>query len=859
MKQNILQKCFFIACLFIIHSTSVNAQCGAGYTRDTLNWDYLDFLQTTGSYSGFVSTAQMQTQRFAFGKQVLVITHNYAGSNALGDDNSFTAKTGSYGRGADLKFKSNGVVTFTFQAAVQNVKFSLYDIDRNQKINVSALNGASGTNVSVSTLAGSILGLSNNNTSNVQISASGSTVENTDNTPANNGTANIDITGPVTSFTLTVTNTGTVSGTEDGSYYISDVSACATGTFPIDYYKISKPYNRQPSYFLAVRDNNIYYVNVDNGVARLLFKDPAHTNINSLAYDPYRHMVYYSFSLSSSPSTDKTIKRFDYDMDTLGVFISNVNTLGIPTYESGVESGAAAFYDNAYYLGIEGTNMGDDKSNRESIVWRIDFTPAFAASSISQVYAVPADNGNGTGLHDWGDIGINDGILYDFDGASGQTDFYHKDLLTGNVINYAPNPGSLVPRQVSVDWQGKMYNSGSPSSLAAGTLAPYLENGSIDNTRVFTMRYQGVAVTGSWGDAGEAFKPKTDYGDAPASYDPPGVDPGTHERNDSIYFGTKPLIEWTKHTSADATGDGAEEDGVDGLQIITTGVSNFTVPIKVLNRTNRNAIVAGWVDANGNGTFEASEGTTMVIPYSNAVQNISLLWSGINCTLPAYSNTFMRIRVTTQDQGMTTADMNGYFDNGEIEDYVISVGLLLPDQNVVLQAQKSGPAKVSLIWKLNQENNNTRYELQRSDDGIVWQTITNKLTSGGSRPASYSYLDTDPQMPYSYYRIKVVKSSGAIEYSGMKKVEFKQQGSISLSPNPAKDNTVLKIEAAESGLAQINILDYTGRSSFDTKVKVTKGTNEIDLPTVQKLSSGMYKVRVKINEEIFVTTLVVVK
>lgn len=865
MKQNILLKVFFIAALFMVYSINAKAQCGAGYTRDTLNWDYLDFIPNSGAYvtpTAFVSLAQCQTQKFAFGTQTLTITHNYSGSSVVGDDATCTAETGTYGRGADLRMKGNGTITFTFQNAVQGVKFSIADIDKNQQINVSALNSLIGTNVTATTLSGSILTVTNNNTSNVTIAANSTLVNPTDNAPTANGTVNIDITGPVTAFTLSVTSTGTGGGSpgEDGSYWVSDISACSAGTFPIDYYSAAKPFTGQPSYFLAVRNNNVYYVNVNTGAARLLFVDNGHTNINSLAYDPYRHMVYYSYSLSSTPTSDKTIRRYDYDMDTLGIFISNVNTLGIPTFESGVESGAAAFYNNSYYLGIEGTNMGDDKSGRESIVWRVDFSPTYSASSIAQVYAVPADNGSGTGLHDWGDIGINNGILYDFDGAAGQTDFYHKNLLTGECVNIAPNPSGLVPRQVSVDWTGQMYNSGSPSSSAAGTVVPYNGDGTVDNSRLYTMKYNGVAVTGSWGDAGEAFKPKTDFGDAPASYDPALIDPGTHERNDSIYLGaTKPGIEWSKHTSADATGDGSEEDGITGLPVITTGVSNFTVSVKVYNNTGRNATLVGWVDANGNGKYDAAEGTTLNITSSASVQTVTLLWSGINTTLPAFSTTFLRLRIATADQGLTTSTPNGYMDNGEIEDFTVTVSLLLPDQNITLKAQKVNTDKVNLVWNLNQESNNASYELQRSNDGAGWETIATKTTVGGSSAASYTHLDQHPTLPVSWYRVKVNKNSGALAYSDIRKIDFKQLNAISVSPNPAKSSAVLKVETGFTGIIHINMLDYTGRIVYDADEKVTNGTNEIDLPLISRLSNGMYKIRVKIENEIFVTTLMIVK
>ncbi|HPH85911.1 MAG TPA: GEVED domain-containing protein [Ferruginibacter sp.] len=860
MKTSVPMKCLPILVIFLACSTSIFAQCPAGATRDTLNWDYLDFLPNSGTYiapTAFINLAQSQTQRFTFANQVVTFKHNYSGANIGGDVSIHSGQTSTYGKGDDLQFKGNGAITFTFDTAVQNLKFSIADIDKSQIVAVTAKNGASAINVNATTLSGSILTISGNGTISATATATSAEIANNANTPAANGTLNVDITGPVTSVTLTITNTGTSGGGEDGSFFISDISACYGGTFPTNYYHIAKPFAGQPAYVLAVLDNTIYYVNPANGAARKLFKDGGHTNINSLAYDPYRRMVYYSYSLSGSPSTDKAIRRYDYEMDTLGVMLPNVNTIGIPTYNDGVESGAAAFYNNSLYLGIEGGDNG--KTNRESSIWKIDFNSSFAPVKSAQVYALPVDDGSGNGIHDWGDVGINNGMLYDFDGSSGGTDFYHFNMQTGQGSNVKPSPSTVVPRQVSVDWDGKMYNSGSPSSSSSGNITPYNYDGTVNGAQSYTMKVAGVAVTGSWGDAGEAFKPKTDFGDAPSSYDPAISDPGTHEKNDSIRLGNAMGIEWAKKTSADASGDGAEEDGVNGLQIITTGVSNFVVSVKVYNNTNRNATLCGWVDANGNGTFEASEGATLVVTPSASVQTKNLLWSGINTTLPAYSNTFMRLRVTTADQGMNTTKPTGYFDNGEIEDYPVSVSLLLPDQNVLLKAQKSAAKSVSITWELNYEEGNKGYELQRSADGTNWQTINTRNSSGSKHSITYSYQDDSPDQPASYYRIKVNKVEGADKFSEIRKVEFKQESSMNIWPNPAKNMSVLTLQAVSSGMARLNIFDNNGRRVFNEPIQVVKGENEYYLPLVQKLGNGIYKVRVHINDEVLNGSLVIAK
>ena len=224
------------------------------------------------------------------------------------------------------------------------------------------------------------------------------------------------------------------------------------------------------------------------------------------------------------------------------------------------------------------------------------------------------------------------------------------------------------------------------------------------------------------------------------------------EKDDSLRLGNTVGIEWAKHTSADASGDGAEEDGLTGLQAVSTGVSNYLISVKVYNHTGANATLVGWVDANGNGVFDAAEGVSVTVASSPTLQTVPLLWSGINVTLIAGSTTFMRLRLTSAVNGMTAANPTGYFPNGEVEDYKVSVVIVLPDQKVTLKAQKNNIKNVNLVWDVNDENGIDKYELQRSNNGNDWQTINDRVTTGNAAAATYSFVDTDPNTPFRHRR-----------------------------------------------------------------------------------------------------------
>lgn len=856
MKKLLLRWGRLFALLFLVFaSLNAGAQaCGVGYTRDTLNWDYLDFLPNTGtSYTSFINLAKSQTQWFTFGTQAVKVTHNYSGANDPGEDGTNTAESNSFGNGDDVHFIGNGAVTFTFNAAVLSAKFSIYDIDRSQKVTITASNGA--TPVLITTLAkvsGSVLTIAGSGTASASATASNTSVANT----STDGTANVTITGPLTSMTITVTNTGTASG-EDGSFWISDLSACSSGTMTTNYYNVSKPYTGMPTYVLAVEDDSVFYINVANGKAKFLFTDPGWTNMNSMAYDPVRHMVYYTYSLTSSAQTDLTLRRYDYEKDTLGVVHSNVNNLGVPTYEAGVESGAAAFYNGSLYLGIEGYAPSGSNSGRESAVWKMDFNASYAPTGVyAQVYATPGDDGAGSILHDWADFGINDGTLYDFDGASGNTDFYHKDMLTGSTVHYTPSPSTLIPRQVAVDWTGKLYNIGSPNSVSSGTIEPYNNNGTINSAQQYTITYNGVDLIGSWGDAAEAFLPKTDFGDAPASYDPSGSDPALHEVTTKLRLGNNVDIEFAKKTSANASGD-LYDDGIIGSPtVITHGTWNVLQAVKVYNNTGANATLIGWIDANADGVFQASEGVSATVSSSASIQTINLYWANLNTTALNGTTTFMRLRVTSASYGMTTSKPNGYYEDGEVEDYQISVLAVLAAGDVTFTAQKASSTSAKLSWHVGNQINYSKYELQRSADGQKWEPIY-LVNASGSLEGNFYFTDRQPHSPASYYRVEIYTTQGGVVYTETKKLDFNSYSTISVSPNPARSNVTVRVNSTVSGLADLEFIDYTGKLVYSTALTVTKGTNEIPLTIVSRLNSGMYKVKVIINGEILYTTLMV--
>ena len=152
-------RAFFLLLTVLQLSVSKNssAQCSAGYTSATVNWDNLDYLHANGYYGvtnpvtsqAFVTSAMWQTQKFAIGTNFLTTSTTipaFAAAALSGERTTHTGDAGSH-TGADLHFDpttAGQTITLTFDSEVENISFTLNDIDRGAIFTINATN-AGGT------------------------------------------------------------------------------------------------------------------------------------------------------------------------------------------------------------------------------------------------------------------------------------------------------------------------------------------------------------------------------------------------------------------------------------------------------------------------------------------------------------------------------------------------------------------------------------------------------------------------------------------------------------------------------------------------------------------------------------------
>ena len=153
--------------------------------------------------------------------------------------------------------------------------------------------------------------------------------------------------------------------------------------------------------------------------------------------------------------------------------------------------------------------------------------------------------------------------------------------------------------------------------------------------------------------------------------------------------------------------------------------------------------------------------------------------------------------------GMGNRDEFG-IDDIQITQAVLPIELTFFD--AVLMGQS-----VELSWQTATEINNDFFKVQRSPDGIQFETIGTVRGQGNSSQVNeYHFMDHDPMPGTNYYRLLQVDFDGRSEVHPQRVVQY--HSDISLFPTLATD--FLQVSGPVTGL-EVSIVDHLGRRLWE--------------------------------------------
>ncbi|CAN5652425.1 hypothetical protein BH11BAC5_BH11BAC5_33610 [soil metagenome] len=177
--------------------------------------------------------------------------------------------------------------------------------------------------------------------------------------------------------------------------------------------------------------------------------------------------------------------------------------------------------------------------------------------------------------------------------------------------------------------------------------------------------------------------------------------------------------------------------------------------------------------------------------------------------------------------------------------YVKTPNIILPIRFISFNA-KCASGKVGLTWATTQEQNSSRFDIERSSDGIHWMVIGRQPAAGDSNgERSYSFIDNN-SLPAGYYRIAEHDLNGRVQYTGTLRSLCNAGDSFSLWPNPVTDKATISIASSGSAQVIIKVFDSKGALVKMQTATIVQGSNWLSID-MKSLSNGLYHLSVSWN------------
>lgn len=165
---------------------------------------------------------------------------------------------------------------------------------------------------------------------------------------------------------------------------------------------------------------------------------------------------------------------------------------------------------------------------------------------------------------------------------------------------------------------------------------------------------------------------------------------------------------------------------------------------------------------------------------------------------------------------------------------------------------------VDLLWVTESERDNDYFEVERSIDGITFETInTVKGVGNTNYQSKYYSADENPVTGVNYYRLKQFDMNGTFEYSEVVSVNILDDfyDMLSLFPNPTTGKTEVIFNSYTNDEVMLNVVGYQGKTIVNSKIDAVSGGNRFTLDLSNE-PQGVYIVSITSKDKVYRSKLI---
>ena len=255
----------------------------------------------------------------------------------------------------------------------------------------------------------------------------------------------------------------------------------------------------------------------------------------------------------------------------------------------------------------------------------------------------------------------------------------------------------------------------------------------------------------------------------------------------------------------------------------------------------------------GNGSKSTGANFTVNGPALNAYDNSSIVLGNDNDTYvnSAKYNTATAPGAALKSYATTNSEMNcgsgymhscspfAFYGPASLSAVGPAQGNILPVLLFGFAAGLNNDKTISISWDTKEETNFSVFNIERSADGSVWNTVGAVKAKGNSSVQSeYAFTDNAPLSGVNYYRLKVTDMDHRYGYTQLKVVRTSLISNISFYPNPATN--FVNVSLGENGGKDVTIRLVNQAGQVLQEKRQASGAGSIVSLPVQQYNAGLY-------------------
>lgn len=165
---------------------------------------------------------------------------------------------------------------------------------------------------------------------------------------------------------------------------------------------------------------------------------------------------------------------------------------------------------------------------------------------------------------------------------------------------------------------------------------------------------------------------------------------------------------------------------------------------------------------------------------------------------------------------------------------------------------------VDVSWITNSEHNSDYFLVEKSTDGVTYQTI-NRVEAVGESLLETQYYTTDenPAIGVNYYRLKQFDKNGDFKYSDLRSVNILDDvyDMLTIFPNPTKGTTDVIFNSYSKEEVILTVSSVGGTTVINTPLEAKNGGNRFELD-MSNQKPGIYFITITTSDKVYTSKLI---